>query len=85
MNKLIISIRDTKADYYLPLTLVNNDYEAQRMFADVVNSGQDIPISKHPEDFVLFSLGTVNMLTGIITPCAPRSLGVGIDFIKRAD
>lgn len=57
--KVIIAIRDIKADAFGNPMFVRSKGEAMRMFTDEVNrADQDNALYRHPEDFELYILGT---------------------------
>lgn len=82
MSKLkIFTVRDVKAEAYLPPFTMRGKGEAIRGFSDEANRS-DSSIGKHPSDYVLFYLGEFDELTGaiILTP-SPETLGVGTDYV----
>lgn len=82
MDKLILlSVRDLKADYFLPPFTMRNSQEALRAFSDlVVKPGSTI--HDHPEDFVLVRLGEFDCLTGQITLEQIINLAKGTDYVS---
>lgn len=59
-------VRDTVADAFnVPMFFPNNAF-ALRSLKDCVNSGEH-NYSKHPEDYVLYRIGTFDDQTGQIT------------------
>jgi len=84
-KKIICTVRDVKAEAYLPPLFVRSKGEAIRSFADEVNS-KDTMLGKHPSDFVLFYLGEYDEQTAKFDlASSPQSLGVGTDFVKSND
>lgn len=80
--KHICTVRDVKAEAYLPPIFVRSKGEAIRSFADEVNN-QDSMLGKHPADYVLFYLGSFDELTAQFDLTnSPESLGVGTDYVK---
>lgn len=67
MQQKIFSIRDTKGEFYSPPFYKHQTAEAIRDFTQAANDPQST-ISKFPEDFDLFELGTYDNLTGKIDP-----------------
>lgn len=56
---------------------------AVRMFTDLVNDNTSI-ISRHPEDFTLFEVGSFDDIKGVLLPLgAPVNLGVASVFVSR--
>lgn len=84
MNLKIYSIYDDAAKAYLAPIFVHNDAIALRLFADNVNSQQENNISKHPEQFYMYCLGTWDDITGKIDMYdQPKSMGIGIEFREQ--
>lgn len=79
----IYSIKDTKAEVFLPPFYVRNNGEAIRVFDDCVQN-PDTNLAKHPEDFYLFKLGEFDQDSGSLIPSAcPESLASAMDFKKE--
>lgn len=66
MKRIIVAVRDVKADCYFTPILADNKAIAMRNFADAA-ANPDLTIVKHPEDYALYHLGDYDMSTGIIT------------------
>lgn len=66
MNKIIVAVRDVKADCYFTPILADNKAIAMRNFADAA-ANPDLTIVKHPEDYALYHLGEYDQATGKIT------------------
>lgn len=80
--KQVMTVKDTKAEAYLVPFFTGSIGEALRSFGDAV-ADVNHPFNKHPEDYVLFHIGSYGEQTGMITPLeAPKSLGVALDFVK---
>lgn len=60
----LYAIKDTKTTFWKPF-VHHNDLSAQREFANLVNSGNDL-VASNVEDFELWSLGTYDDVTGTI-------------------
>lgn len=82
MLKLIYTILDTKAAAYLPPFYMRSNGEALRAFSDEISNG-DSQIAKHPEDFILFQIGTFDEQTGELSPVSPISLAKAIDLVVK--
>lgn len=78
------TIYDIKAEVYLPPMVFRSLGEAERVFSDIChdkNSG----ISKHPEDYKLFEMGTYNDEDcSIISLQVPRLLVHGSSLVSGA-
>lgn len=83
--KKVFAIYDSKAEgFELPATFLAKG-EALREFQDAVNNNQT-KYGKHPEDFTLFELGDYDEHKGLLIPSKTiTSLGVGIEFVKKAE
>ncbi|MCK6419239.1 MAG: hypothetical protein L6Q57_10020 [Alphaproteobacteria bacterium] len=78
MEKLY-QLYDCKSETWTPPTVNPARGQALRSFADAVNDGQSI-LSKHPEDFTLFEIGTFDKQTGQISLYEVReSVANGLD------
>lgn len=84
MKKRVYSIRDNKlASFGVPV-LIDNDAVATRQFGDIITSGGDNVMCKHPADFSLYFIGEYDMSTGKFKNVdCPVSLATGSDFIKE--
>lgn len=75
---------DAKMEVYgVPFFAPSSAY-AVRMFTDQVNDGDGL-MSRHPEDFTLFDLGTFNTESGVITAVAPKALCNGVQVKESSD
>lgn len=63
MDKVLVSIYDRKAEYYLPIWPSENEMTAARQFMNLVKDSETM-IKKNPEDFILFKVGTFDDKTG---------------------
>lgn len=80
MQQNLYTIFDAVAESYSPPFLAKNKGTAGRMFADLVNGG-DNDVSKHPQQFTLFELATWDDNKAIIEPHkTPISLGLAHEF-----
>lgn len=80
----IYTIKDTKAECYLPPFTMRTDGEAIRAFDDTVQR-EGTAIHDHPEDFCLFKVGEFNQGTGICVGVECKSLGCALDFVKKGE
>jgi len=79
--KKIYTILDTKAGAYLPPFYLRSNGEALRAFIDEVLN-RDSQLGKHPEDYVLFEVGTFDEVRGTIDLLEPyNALARGTDFL----
>ncbi|QXP08657.1 MAG: nonstructural protein [Arizlama microvirus] len=60
-------VLDRKAKIYNTPYFIMNDAVAIRQFSMVVN-GQDSMVAKFPEDYILYRVGSFDMLEGKINP-----------------
>lgn len=77
----VFSIHDNKADAYFPPFYLHNIAMATRQFGDMVNDPTST-ISKHPQDYTLFTLGTWDDSDAQFKQkINKQSLGNGVEFI----
>lgn len=82
MKLQIVSIRDAKAEAWMTPLFFQSKPQAIRSFMDAVNDPTS-DFYKHPDDYVLFHLGSFDPETGSLTiNNAPESLGVGTNFFR---
>lgn len=67
MKKLLMSIRDVKADNFTSVWQSDNIATAMRTFVDVAHDAQSF-VCRYPEDFGLYRLGEFDSTTGVIIP-----------------
>ena len=78
----IFSVLDTKAQAYMNPVSCATAGVALRTFEDSVNDPSS-PFHKHPEDYILFQVGSFDETTGIITPSNGEAVAKGVDLIKE--
>jgi len=77
----VYTIYDTKAEHYGNPVFIRTDAEARRMFSQVANDMQT-EIGKHPEDFILYRIGTWDAENGNLNPEAGTCIAKAIEFQK---
>lgn len=83
MIYVVMSIRDNAVAAFNRPFFVQHVGMAVRSFKDEVNSAES-PMAKHPEDFLLFELGTFDEETGKMQNLeAPRQVMRAIDVKER--
>lgn len=82
MKYKIVTIRDRAADVFGIPSFVLSMGAAVRSFGDEINKKDGSPLSAHPEDFDLFSLGEYDDETGEFEGGVPRQIAVGKDLVK---
>lgn len=81
----IFSIYDMKVQAYSPPFNFRSKGEALRTFADMANDPAS-KIAKHPEDYVLYLVGSFDDQRGIVTPKLPHeTLGKAVEFIQPSN
>lgn len=83
----LYSIYDSKASAFAPPFFMLRDQEAIRAFADTARDPQT-RIAKHPSDYTLHRLGTLDDQSGFITACPqPEYLAAASEFVgeKQGD
>lgn len=85
MQKVFVAY-DSKSEAYGQPWYAMSTGAAIRSFSDEVNrtDGQS-QVAVHPEDFILFEIGTYNELEGRLEIYeAKKSLGLGLDFLRES-
>lgn len=78
----IFTVFDTKIETYCVPFYMPHRGAAIRTFTEMVNDPSHT-FGKHPEDYVLFELGSYDDQTARVEQLkAPSSLGVGVEFVK---
>lgn len=69
MNRvsLIFCTYDRAAESFMSPFVVPHAGVAVRGFTDAINSSNDSDISKHPDDFDLYEVGTFDASTGLVS------------------
>lgn len=81
-DKNLYAVYDTKAKLYsMPHTL-DTDGVAIRSFS-VACEDETTQFYKHPEDFSLYHLGSLNIETGALTQDQPKQLANASEFVKN--
>lgn len=70
MRKLIMAVRDAKAEAFMPPMFVQAAGLGLRAFSDAINDPQH-EFSRHPEDYSLYMLGEFDELQGVVHPASP--------------
>ena len=92
MKQQIFAVYDLKAETFLPFFAETNRDTAIRVFQDAC-LGDDGIIGKHPEDFVLFEIGTYSRSLEMkqfenelpIVGCTPYMIATGASAIKQEE
>lgn len=84
MKMVIASIRDAKSEVFAQPWFTATAAAAVRSFSDIVNDPtNNSMISKHPEDFQLYELGTFDDQEGKLDVHALPKILVAGDSIKK--
>lgn len=68
----LFTVRDSKVHSHLAITAIPTTDAARRWWADLKTTA---PFSKHPEDYSLWCVGSMDMESGAITPVTPVEIG----------
>lgn len=71
MKSVICAVRDVKLNEFNPPVVFQSVGQAERVFHDEALPGKDSMLSKHPEDFSLYLVGTFDGETGEFEACSP--------------
>lgn len=83
MIRKVFAVWDAKVETFGAPMLLTTNGEAIRTFIDVIKDPQTM-ISKHPEDYSLFELGSYDTITGKFENVqAPIPLGGAREFVNQ--
>jgi len=81
MDQKIFTIFDSKAGAYLTPFFLHADGMAIRVFTDCVND-KTHQFGKHPEDYILFNIGSWSDDKAKFKTSIPIALATGIELVK---
>ena len=84
MMLLVFSVYDTKAQAYSRPWYEHTIPSAVRTFTDAVNEPQS-PYNKHPDDFLLFHVGSFDDSSAALEHVQPVPLGCASNFLIGAN
>lgn len=85
MELKIYSIRDSKGEFYHPPFYSRTHAEAERNFAQLTSDDKSM-ISKYPQDFDLYYLGTFDQNLGkIVSLDTPHHIVKAVNIPSRQD
>lgn len=83
MIQKMFAVRDSKANAFLQPFFSSANGSAIRALADAVNDGKS-PIALHPEDYILYEVGTFDDNLGVIEPVSPiKLLAMAVDLAHQ--
>lgn len=82
MKYIVCAMRDRASDLFGQPVFVNAVGAAIRGFGDEINN-KEAQISKHPEDYDLYQLGTYDDETGAFDCGTPRQIAIGKDMVRN--
>ena len=68
MEKMVYTIKDTKANYYHAPQMFRNRGEILRALSNLVNSDSKDSLSMNPEDYALFEIAKFDEAKGQLIP-----------------
>lgn len=77
MKTLVFSVYDSKAEFFGTPFFSQTRGMAIRMFCDAAQD-KNTMLAKHPNDFILFEVGTFDDSTGVLEAVKPVNLGMPI-------
>lgn len=81
MTLKVFAVRDMKALAFLQPFFSNSTGSALRAFGDAV-ADKNCPFSKHPEDYVLYEIGTYDDNSAELTSVSPvKMMACATDFV----
>lgn len=82
MIQKMFAVRDTKAQAFLQPFFSSANGSALRAMGDAVNDGKS-PFSAHPEDYILYEVGSFDDNTAELVPVVPiKLLAAASDFVE---
>ncbi len=82
MKKLLISVKDSKAESWSAPFVADNKAVALREFGTLVQDGRTL-VGQHPADFDMFVVGVFDTALGQVQSLVPDHLANGLDFVKK--
>lgn len=77
----MFSIYDSKVGAYMTPVFLHSKGQALRWFSDLIKD-QESTLSKHPEDYTLFHLGSFEDVSSKFEPLeTPHSMGIGLELV----
>lgn len=81
----LVAVFDVKLKLFMSPFLARNIAAGLRQFSDMCNAPNS-QLGKHPEDFVLYELGTFDIENGILSPATPiHVIGKALDFVNAGE
>lgn len=81
----VFSVRDMKAEAFLQPYFTPTPGSALRAFGDAC-AKTDSPFYAHPNDYVLYEIGTYNDSDGMLSPLNPvKMMATAADFVKAPE
>lgn len=77
----VYAVLDVKMNLFLPPFTSRNTGTAIRAFGDMYNNPAS-PFGKHPEDYVLYEIGSMDCEKGTLTGSNPHVIAKALDFVK---
>lgn len=74
MQKLMLTVYDSKAEVYLSPSITPNAAVFARELGDGLRQNPDSPLARHPEDFAVYLIATFDDETGDISVLPSRRL-----------
>lgn len=80
-DERIFGVLDEKLSVFRFKFFCQTDKAAEREFGDAVNNPKSV-FSQHPEDFVLYCIGSFDSVSGLVEPVVPPIfLGRATDYV----
>lgn len=78
----LYSIRDQATNAFMAPFAAHTNGHATRMFSDLANE-RDHAINKHPNDYELYNVGSIDDHTGKLEPSEPMQIARAADLITK--
>lgn len=83
MKMNFYSVFDKGINAYMRPFPMQADGQAVRAFTDECLNAET-PLSKHPEDYALFRIGSFEDTTGVVEGCEPKPLARGHEVVAAS-
>lgn len=84
MKLFMFSVFDRASKVFAkPFCDVSEASASRALSGEVNSSGSDSLLSKHPDDFDMYNIGTYDDSTGAVEPCEPVLVVRAKDLVKK--
>lgn len=80
----LFAVFDVKMRLFMAPFVGRNVDSALRQFSDMCNNPNGLMV-RHPEDYVLYEIGTFDVEKGVVSAIVPHAVGKALDFVKQEE